>query len=171
MEKGAAGCPSLPTHHGLTNPGISRDLASRLPYGSLPRGGGRGDHQETIKRLSAWLPRGRKMRLCADRLLVETGRGHGPQAGRRGLIRSTRDSVRPSEAGSAPEPAPPERRGHLLPGGAGPPAVGQQGLSPSTRSSRPTAMRCTRTAANSLHRSCRWSSPCHRLRVGCGRAE
>jgi len=34
MEKGAAGCPSLPTHHGLTNPGISRDLASRLPYSS-----------------------------------------------------------------------------------------------------------------------------------------
>jgi len=30
--KGAAGCPSLPTHHGLTNPGISRELVSRLPY-------------------------------------------------------------------------------------------------------------------------------------------
>ena len=32
MEKDAAGCPSLPSHYGLTNPGISRDLASRLPY-------------------------------------------------------------------------------------------------------------------------------------------
>jgi hypothetical protein len=32
MEKAAAGCPSLPSHYGLTNPGISRDLASRLPY-------------------------------------------------------------------------------------------------------------------------------------------
>jgi hypothetical protein len=31
MEKGAAGCPSLPLHYGLTNPGISRDLASRPP--------------------------------------------------------------------------------------------------------------------------------------------
>ena len=31
MEKGAAGYPSLPLHYGLTNPGISRDLASRLP--------------------------------------------------------------------------------------------------------------------------------------------
>src|SRR4029079_12572577 len=31
MEKGAAGSPSLLTHDGLTNPGISRDLASRLP--------------------------------------------------------------------------------------------------------------------------------------------
>ena len=31
MEKGEAGCPSLPSHYGLTNPGISRDLASRLP--------------------------------------------------------------------------------------------------------------------------------------------
>ena len=31
MEKGAAGSPSLLTHNGLTNPGISRDLASRLP--------------------------------------------------------------------------------------------------------------------------------------------
>src|SRR4051794_10502530 len=31
MEKGAAGCPSLPTHYGLTNPGASRDLASRPP--------------------------------------------------------------------------------------------------------------------------------------------
>jgi predicted nuclease of restriction endonuclease-like (RecB) superfamily len=31
MEKGAAGYPSLPLHSGLTNPGISRDLASRLP--------------------------------------------------------------------------------------------------------------------------------------------
>ena len=32
MEKDAAGCPSLPSHYGLTNPGISRYLASRLPY-------------------------------------------------------------------------------------------------------------------------------------------
>jgi len=24
MEKDAAGCPSLPSHHGLTNPGTSR---------------------------------------------------------------------------------------------------------------------------------------------------
>ncbi len=31
MEKGAAGYPSLPLHYGLTNSGISRDLASRLP--------------------------------------------------------------------------------------------------------------------------------------------
>jgi hypothetical protein len=31
MEKGAAGYPSLPLHYGLTNPGISRDLASRPP--------------------------------------------------------------------------------------------------------------------------------------------
>jgi hypothetical protein len=31
MEKGAAGCPSLPSHYGLTNPGISRELASRPP--------------------------------------------------------------------------------------------------------------------------------------------
>src|SRR4051794_9586749 len=31
MEKGAAGYPSLPLHYGLTNPGISRELASRLP--------------------------------------------------------------------------------------------------------------------------------------------
>jgi hypothetical protein len=32
MEKDAAGYPSLPSHYGLTNPGISRYLASRLPY-------------------------------------------------------------------------------------------------------------------------------------------
>ena len=32
MEKDAAGCLSLPLHYGLTNPGISRYLASRLPY-------------------------------------------------------------------------------------------------------------------------------------------
>ena len=32
MEKDAAGCPSLPSHYGLTNPGISRYLANRLPY-------------------------------------------------------------------------------------------------------------------------------------------
>jgi hypothetical protein len=31
MEKGAAGCPSLPSHYGLTNPGVSRNLASRPP--------------------------------------------------------------------------------------------------------------------------------------------
>jgi hypothetical protein len=31
MEKSAAGYPSLPLHYGLTNPGISRELASRLP--------------------------------------------------------------------------------------------------------------------------------------------
>ena len=31
MEKGAAGFPSLPSHYGLTNPGISRELASRPP--------------------------------------------------------------------------------------------------------------------------------------------
>src|SRR5215813_8743564 len=31
MEKGAAGYPSLPLHYGLTNPGIRRYLASRLP--------------------------------------------------------------------------------------------------------------------------------------------
>ena len=31
MEKGAAGFPSLPLHYGLMNPGISRELASRLP--------------------------------------------------------------------------------------------------------------------------------------------
>jgi hypothetical protein len=31
MEKGAAGCPSPPSHYGLTNPGISRNLASRPP--------------------------------------------------------------------------------------------------------------------------------------------
>ena len=32
MEKDAAGYPSLPLHYGLMNPGISRYLASRLPY-------------------------------------------------------------------------------------------------------------------------------------------
>ncbi len=39
MEKGAAGYPSLPLHYGLTNSGISRDLASRLPnfVGLKPR--------------------------------------------------------------------------------------------------------------------------------------
>jgi hypothetical protein len=31
LEKGAAGSPLLLTHDGLTNPGTSRDLASRLP--------------------------------------------------------------------------------------------------------------------------------------------
>lgn len=31
MEKGAAGCPSLPLYYGLTNPGTSRELASRPP--------------------------------------------------------------------------------------------------------------------------------------------
>ena len=40
MEKAAAGCPSLPSHYGLTNPGISRDLASRLPYVQVRFGGG-----------------------------------------------------------------------------------------------------------------------------------
>jgi hypothetical protein len=32
MEKDAAGYLSLPSQYGLTNPGISRYLASRLPY-------------------------------------------------------------------------------------------------------------------------------------------
>jgi hypothetical protein len=32
MKKDAAGYPSLPLHYGLTNPGISRYLVSRLPY-------------------------------------------------------------------------------------------------------------------------------------------
>jgi hypothetical protein len=32
MKKDAAGCPSLPSHYGLTNPGTSRYLVSRLPY-------------------------------------------------------------------------------------------------------------------------------------------
>src|SRR5947208_352505 len=31
MEKGAAGFPPLPLQYGLMNPGISRELASRLP--------------------------------------------------------------------------------------------------------------------------------------------
>jgi len=41
MKKDAAGYPSLPLHYGLTNPGISRYLVSRLPYfksGSKGRG-------------------------------------------------------------------------------------------------------------------------------------
>ena len=37
MEKDAAGFPSLPLHYGLTNPGIRRNLASRLPYEDEPR--------------------------------------------------------------------------------------------------------------------------------------
>jgi hypothetical protein len=43
MKKDAAGCPSLPSHYGLTNPGTSRYLVSRLPYvtcSSEGRGGG-----------------------------------------------------------------------------------------------------------------------------------
>ena len=32
MEKGVAGCPSLPTHYGLDEPRHKPHLASRLPY-------------------------------------------------------------------------------------------------------------------------------------------
>ena len=43
MKKDAAGYPSLPLHYGLTNPGISRYLVSRLPYIQSGSEGGGGN--------------------------------------------------------------------------------------------------------------------------------
>jgi hypothetical protein len=39
MEKGAAGCPSLPSHYGLMNPGTSRTSPAAYPTSSPVRRG------------------------------------------------------------------------------------------------------------------------------------
>ena len=44
MEKDAAGCPSLLSHYGLTNPGTSRTSPAAYPTARpVLRGGGGGD--------------------------------------------------------------------------------------------------------------------------------
>ena len=51
MEKDAAGCPSLPSHHGLTNPGTSRTPpAAYLTPKDARVPGGVGDAVSTRER-------------------------------------------------------------------------------------------------------------------------
>jgi len=81
MEKGAAGCPSLPLHYGLTNPGTSRTSPAAYPTSSPVRRGA----VETE-------PYGHR----ADRPPYPTP-GRNPLGFRQGLPSLLRRSERPAE--------------------------------------------------------------------------
>ena len=63
MEKDAAGCPSLPTHYGPTNPGTSRTSPAAYPTArTVLRGGGAGNSTSlpdrgdaSVRRLADWI--------------------------------------------------------------------------------------------------------------------